>query len=635
MSDSTANATPDTHFTRGVTSEPTPGELAFTPTWTTKDDLPHFAPMPGLYMQSVTGAARRDLALRLAEIALLLGLGAIAILLLGRRFDRLAAEQRRARELAELRQRRAERLGRLADRLSVAVESAAVEDAALELGLEALEADSALILLQVGHEVVLRDARGRPRDATRSYRADDDLPGVRALQRRQPVWVESLAEIERSFPRLRTVAPEWRAAAALPLVAGGEVIAALVFGYQAERRFDEEERSFQLALAAQCAQALERARLYEHEHAIAAELQQRLLPHALPAPEGVGIATVYRPGSRELAVGGDWYDAVELPDGRLVLTVGDVVGHGLQAAAVMGQLRSAIATLAFAADGPAQLLQRLDAFAERTDGAECSTLACAYLDPATGVLRYACAGHPPPVVVAPDGVSCLWGGRSTPLAAGDGGRRLEDVARLPAGAALLLYSDGLVERRDESIEVGIERLVRLVAGLDGSVSELAQQLVRAQLADGGQADDVALVVVRLEHVGAPAFLASLPPDAGELPDLRRRLAAWLRETGVGEEDVRDVVLAAHEAAANAVEHGYAGATEDDVVVEASLRGEEIRVSVRDRGTWTEGATSRERGRGLLLIRGLSDDLVVDRDSTGTTVAFRRTVALGARARPRA
>lgn len=581
---------------------------------------------------SITGAAQRDLALRLAEIALLLGLAAIAILVLGRRFDRLAAEQRRARELAEVRQRRAERLGRLADRLSVAVESADVEDAALELGLEALEADSAVILLQAGDDVVLRDARGRPGEATRSYRPDERLPGIRALHTRQPVWVETLAEIERSFPRLREVAAEWRAAAALPLVAGGEVVAALVFGFHEERRFDEEERSFQLALAAQCAQALERARLYEHEHAIAVELQQSLLPQALPAPEGVGIATVYRPGSRELAVGGDWYDAVELPDGRLVLTVGDVVGHGLRAAAVMGQLRSAIATLAFVADGPAQLLQRLDAFAERTDGAECATLVCAYLDPATGVLRYACAGHPPPVVVAPDGVSCLWGGRSTPLATGDGGRRLEDVARLPAGAALLLYSDGLVERRDESIEVGIERLVRLVGDLGGSASELAQRLVRAQLADGAQADDVALVVVRLEQVTAPAFLASVAPDARELPGLRRRLAAWLRENGVGEDDARDLVLAAHEAVANAVEHGYGDGAEGDVVVEASRRADEIRISVRDRGTWTEGATSTERGRGLLLIRGLSDDLVVEREPTGTTVTFRRTLAAGSATR---
>ena len=143
---------------------------------------------------SITGAAQRDLALRLAEIALLLGLAALAILVLGRRFDRLAAEQRRARELAEVRQRRAERLGRLADRLSVAVESADVEDAALELGLEALGADSAVILLQTGDDVVLRDARGRPGEATRSYRLDERLPGIRALHTRQPVWVETLAE---------------------------------------------------------------------------------------------------------------------------------------------------------------------------------------------------------------------------------------------------------------------------------------------------------------------------------------------------------------------------------------------------------------------------------------------------------
>jgi serine phosphatase RsbU (regulator of sigma subunit)/anti-sigma regulatory factor (Ser/Thr protein kinase) len=580
---------------------------------------------------SEVGPARWQLALGLAALLALLALGGAGILALGRRYDFLAREQRRARELAEVRQRRAERLGALSDRLTLAVDGQDVEHAALELGLEAVGADSAVIVVRAAGNVVVRSSRARPDGVRQVYRLTERLPGIRSLEERQGVWVESLEQIERDFPGLREAAPMWRAAAALPLVVGGEVVASLVFGFERERAFDAEERSFQLALASQCAQALERARLYEHEHAIAVELQQSLLPQSLPTPPGVTIETVYRPGNEELAVGGDWYDAVELPDGRVVLTVGDVVGHGLRAAAVMGQLRSAIATLAHVADGPAQLLQRLDSFAARTEGADCATLVCAYLDPATGVLRYASAGHPPPVVVDASGAACLWGGRSTPLAVGEEHARTEETARLAAGATVVLYSDGLVERRGESIEAGIERLTRRVEELvDEGTPELAADLVAGLLDEDGQADDVALLVMRLERITAPAFLVRFAPDPAELRHLRDRLAAWLDGLGVAEADARDLVLATHEAAANSVEHGYGDGAEGDIVVEAAHVDGEVRVSVRDRGSWTEGATSTDRGRGLLLIRSVSDDLVVEREPTGTTVSFRRSVMLADR-----
>jgi anti-sigma regulatory factor (Ser/Thr protein kinase) len=297
----------------------------------------------------------------------------------------------------------------------------------------------------------------------------------------------------------------------------------------------------------------------------------------------------------------------------------------------MGQLRSAIATLAHVADGPAQLLQRLDSFAAHTEDADCATLVCAYLDPATGVLRYASAGHPPPVVTDDAGTRCLWNGRSTPLAVGEEHARTEETARLAAGATVVLYSDGLVERRGESIEVGIERLLRRVEELaDEGPAELANEVVADLLGEEGQADDVALLVVRLERITAPAFLLRIAPEAGELRHLRARLGAWLDGLGVAEEDARDLVLATHEAAANSVEHGYGNGADGDVVVEAAHVDGEVRVSVRDRGSWAEGATSTDRGRGLLLIRSVSDDLVVEREPTGTTVTFRRAVTLADR-----
>ena len=159
-----------------------------------------------------------------------------------------------------------------------------------------------------------------------------------------------------------------------------------------------------------------------------------------------------------LEVGGDWYDAFELADGRIALTVGDVVGHGLAAAAAMGQVRTALAALAYHAEGPGELLERLDGFLARSRTTDFATVCYAVIDPATGVLEYASAGHPPMLVVSPAGeTTWLDHARSAPLS-GDSARvRPQESTLLEPGSLLVLYSDGLVERRKEPLEVGLRR----------------------------------------------------------------------------------------------------------------------------------------------------------------------------------
>jgi PAS domain-containing protein len=214
------------------------------------------------------------------------------------------------------------------------------------------------------------------------------------------------------------------------------------------------------AVGQQAGLALDRAVLYEHNADVARELQHSLLAVDPPADPRFEVSAAYHPGVEMLEVGGDWYDTFLVEDGVLAVLVGDVVGRGLGAASAMGQLRSAVRAVAEPGVGPARLLARLDRFVEQVEAASMATLAYAELDLAGGALRFACAGHPPPVLLpSAGGARLLWEGRSTPLGAFGHRGRGEAEARLAPGDRLLLYTDGLVERRDRGLD---ERLALLV-----------------------------------------------------------------------------------------------------------------------------------------------------------------------------
>lgn len=275
----------------------------------------------------------------------------------------------------------------------------------------------------------------------------------------------------------------------------------------------QDDVAFGEELAVRLGVALENAQLYEEQREIAVGLQVSLLPESIPELPGNRLAVRYRPGQHHMEVGGDWYDAFELPDGRLALAVGDVVGRGLSAAAAMGRLRTALAALAPDAERPAALLKRLDAFAGTVPGSQLTTLVYAMFSPHTGHLTYAAAGHPPGLVVYPDGIThWLMGGRSTPLRSVPDPVRNEAGAELPPGAKLLFYSDGLVERRGERIAAGLERLATAARCHHALPPEAFVDAVIADLDDPeGLGDD--LVVVCLEHVGLDGAPAERPAPA--------------------------------------------------------------------------------------------------------------------------
>ena len=213
------------------------------------------------------------------------------------------------------------------------------------------------------------------------------------------------------------------------------------------------------AYAAQAARALDRARAYEHEHELAMRLQRSLLPADLPQAPGLSLAGEYLAGGTGIEIGGDWYDAVLRPDGILELCVGDVSGRGVGAATIMGRQRNTFRAYAYDCDSPAEVLRRM---IRHVNEDEMITAACVTVDPVEGALRYSCAGHPPPLLLDRDTgtVVRLDGASSPPLGVAEPSDVVEQQLLLPERATLALYTDGLVERRGESIEDGIDVLAR-------------------------------------------------------------------------------------------------------------------------------------------------------------------------------
>jgi serine phosphatase RsbU (regulator of sigma subunit)/anti-sigma regulatory factor (Ser/Thr protein kinase)/transcriptional regulator with GAF, ATPase, and Fis domain len=382
------------------------------------------------------------------------------------------------------------------------------------------------------------------------------------------------------------------------------------------RPFTLEDQTLLTVLAGRLGQGLQRVHQVDQQRETALALQHAILgPAQLPG----GFAARYQAASRPLHVGGDWYDIVDLEDGRIALIVGDCVGHGLAAATVMGQVRSACRALLLDHPNPRAALSGLDRFAARLPGAHCTTAFCAVLDPDTGDMVYSSAGHPPPIMVAADGsIRLLDEGHTIPLGLRPDRPRPEAHVTVPTGATLLLYTDGLVERRGSSLDRGIARASTLVQeGRTYALDDLADEIMTRLAPSGGYQDDVVLLLYR-----NPAPLEmSFPANVNQLGRSRAALRSWLTRARVEPDQAHDMLVAAGEAVANAIEHGHRDSPEGVITLRATALVDRVVLTIADTGSWKppRQAADQHRGRGITLMRALMEDVAIDPDATGTTV----------------
>jgi GAF domain-containing protein/anti-sigma regulatory factor (Ser/Thr protein kinase) len=542
--------------------------------------------------------------------------------------SRLYEAEREARAEAEA---AAERIRRIESITEVALHHIALDEDVVERLLSrvltVLDADTAaLSISESGTQSVIVRA---PDGTTEEIERDIELPpggGFAGFveQRAEPVAVTDIESIDIYSPLLR----EARITSLLgvPLKLEGKVLGTLHIGTVGRRTFDDSDLNLLELAGERLAVALDRSRMYEREHFVAETLQRSLLPERLPEVPGAAIASRYLPGEGE-AVGGDWYDVIPLRDGRFVLAMGDVVSRGVRAASVMGQLRNALRAYALDGHDPRAVLSRLHGITRTIDGRELATLVYAIFDPSAGTLTYGSAGHPPPVVIGADGDAVLLEeGRGPPLGAIADPMYVQAVAELGPGATLLLYTDGIVERRDMWIDEGLVLLQAQARAAAGWEPDKLLDRLTAALLEGGRAqDDVALLALRTAPAPGGILRLTFDADPTVLSGMRQSLRDWLAAAGAGEDATYDVLVAATEAAANAVEHAY-GPVDATFELEARVqRDGHIALVVRDSGSWRP-PRGHNRGRGTLLMQQLMDDFEVTTGETGTEVRMSKRLA---------
>ncbi|RZB16978.1 GAF domain-containing protein [Streptomyces sp. F001] len=412
----------------------------------------------------------------------------------------------------------------------------------------------------------------------------------------------------------------------VPLKARNVVLGFMVLLRHPERaEFNDMDRVTGAELAARAGLVLDNARMYTYQESVAETLQDSMLPHIPPRMAGCDIATRYLPGTMLGRVGGDWFDSVKLPGARTAFVVGDVMGHGLNSAAMMGQLRTAVQTMAALDLPPAQLLRNLDDLAQRLGDTYLATCLYAVYDPIASELHLANAGHIPPVLVrAEDGRSELLD-LPTGAPVGVGGVPFEAVrVRVEPGDRLVMCTDGLVEVRGEDIGVGLATLCESAAHPAASMDDACDTIIRALNTRGGRKDDVALLMARLNGI-EPGDVAEwrLALDPAEVGRARAAVREQLHDWGLARlADSAELMVS--ELVTNAVRHSHRRPVELRLV-----RGDTLLCEVDDDDhdlPTLRGAGPRdEAGRGLRVVSTLAREWGASRRGAGKTVWFELTL----------
>ncbi|NEA20124.1 SpoIIE family protein phosphatase [Streptomyces halstedii] len=465
---------------------------------------------------------------------------------------------------------------------------------------------------------------------TRYTRVDEAYPMGEVIRTLKPRFIESAEDFATSYPILWPHISHLgiTAAAYLPLIAQARPIGALGLLYGGKAGFSGDERNLLVALGSSIAQSLQRAMLYEQEHDLAEGLQQAMLPRRIPEVAGAQVAVRYRSARLGQDIGGDWYDIIPLPGGRVGAVIGDVQGHDTHAAAVMGQLR--IVLRAYAAEGhrPSTVMARASVFLHELDTDRFATCSYAEVDPVTGVVQLVRAGHVDPLVRNVDG-SCRKlaseGGLPLGLSAEFG--QLDypvSTIDLDPGQTMILYTDGLVELPGADFDEGMRLLETLVREGPQDLQRLADRLCEVVDERGGQ-DDVAVLLLRRDAAHAPhpggrlqQHVSQNDPEA--LTSCRHMIRTAVRAWGARER-ADEVELAADELITNALMHTDGGAIVTIRVLTGP--GRRLRVDVEDRSSALprrrDAGESGVSGRGLMLVDLLADDWGVEARGSGKCV----------------
>jgi serine/threonine-protein kinase RsbW len=386
-----------------------------------------------------------------------------------------------------------------------------------------------------------------------------------------------------------------------------------------------EERTLLLDLVSRIGLGIKVARQNERERQLGEVLQRALLPHELPATGRLKFDAAYRPAAQESAVGGDFYDAFELPDGRIAVSIGDATGHGLSAAIAMSEVRHALRAAAINPKSPSLVLERANAIVNMRRDPTIVTAAFGILDPRDLTFTYACAGHPAPIFVLDPGTATGLPGGGIPLGVTDSIDAESWTFTLVPGSLLLFYTDGIVEY-DRRIDVGEKHLQDVARWVLGHDPDRPASLVTDTIFAGRtNEDDVAVLSVtpRADWGETLDLTMSAIPLAGPL--LRHSARAYAQHLELADEDIAALELAIGETVSNVVLHAYDEAP-GIVRVRTHVGEGTLVLSVEDWGRWNHTSAQEHGGRGLRLVRNLMDRVDIETAHRHTTVVARKQVA---------
>jgi serine phosphatase RsbU (regulator of sigma subunit)/anti-sigma regulatory factor (Ser/Thr protein kinase) len=454
----------------------------------------------------------------------------------------------------------------------------------------------------------------------------DDVPLNDAVRTGSDVFVHDLADLDDRYPSIaaRQRALGTQSLAAMSLSTETERVGGLLLSFAPEQKFGAEQRWLLGALASQTSQALRAGMVQQRQSATAEQLQRGLLPRSLPDVAGLSLGAHYQPGGTDSDVGGDWYDVIELPDGRTALVVGDVAGRGTEATLLMCEMRAALRAYAALDPSPGVVLDRMDRLVASWPGSEqIVTVAYGVVSADRRTLTFALAGHPPPLLIQTDAPAGLLGDTAGPALGLRAAPWTDTTVDLDPGGVLVFYTNGIDARGHEGS--GIAQAAALVDALGSrrrSPRELCARIAQ-QVGIDPTDDDLALLAVGLARPDLHRATTALPDDLTAPREARRFLRTTLAGWDVEEDVVDAAELCVSELATNATIHAGA-ATE----LTAELDRDALTVLVRDSGSRghvklppSETDPMEIAGRGLALVDALASSWAAEHQADGTTVWF--------------